>query len=390
MARQPKTNTNINGNEYFRTRLTIGFDNKGKPIRKVFYGLTKKEAEEKKKDYTKAIESGLDPELGLQTLSNAMYSWLWTIEKNSGNKTSTFERYEGLFRNYINNSDIGKFEVNKINKIMIQGYYTDLIEKQGKSLSHIENTNKLLNKFFRYALSEGYIPRNPLTGLKLPKDHEDLIDDEEGKIETYSDEEINKIIASMGNIKLRYLCLFAVMTGARVGEILALEKKDIKNNIVKINKSIRVVRIYVNEDDYYYDMKITKPKTKSSNREIPLPAALVKELKGLNVLVKEEKLKLGIAYEDNTLLFPSLTGTYLDSRNLVRSWKRALNNANVPYKKFHSLRHTYATRMIENGVSLLTVSRLLGHSSIKTTEIYAHTLEDTKIEAVNTFNSMIQ
>ena len=80
--------------------------------------------------------------------------------------------------------------------------------------------------------------------------------------------------------------------------------------------------------------------------------------------------------------------TYLDINNIRASWKRALIGANIPYKKFHALRHTYATQLIKNGVDLLTVSRLLGHSSIKTTEVYAHTLEETKIEAVQSLNDM--
>ena len=99
-------------------------------------------------------------------------------------------------------------------------------------------------------------------------------------------------------------------------------------------------------------------------------------------------VKLGEAYTENTLLFPTTTGTYMDAKNLQRSWKRALENANIPYRKFHALRHTYATRLFENGTSILTVSRLLGHSSIKTTEIYTHVLEDVKTKEVECLNTI--
>lgn len=252
----------------------------------------------------------------------------------------------------------------------------------------VKNVHKFLNKFFRYAWSEGYIPRNPLTGLRLLKSNAEVIDEDEGIVETFSDEELKQIISAAGNDKLKYAVMFAILTGARMGEILALEKKDIKDGIVKINKSVRTVRVYTDENHYKYERKVTKPKTKTSNREIPFPNILQKELKNLSKLVKEEKLKLGPAYTENSLLFPSLTGTYIDHNNLRTNWNRAPREADVPHKKFHSLRHTYATCMIEKGVSILTVSRLLGHSSIKTTEIYAHTLEETKIQAVNTLNTM--
>lgn len=388
MARQPKTNTEINGYEYFRTRLTVGYDSKGKPIIKPFYGRTKGEAENKKKDYAKALESGLNPDLGSQTLERAMYSWLWDIEKHSGNKSSTFERYESIYRNYVQGTKIGQLIMSDIKKLPIQKYYNELLGN-GKTYSIILNLNKLLKKFFGYAESESYIVKNPIKGLKLPKDNEeDIEEDINSKIETLSKEEINKIVDGLGHVKLRYIIMFALLTGARQGEILALEKSDIQNNIVRINKSIRKVKIFDEDGKYHYELKTTKPKTKRSNREIPLPQILITELNKLNILVKEEKLKLGPAYIENTLLFPSLTGTYIDDTNLRRSWQRALNNADIPYKKFHALRHTYATKLFENGTSILTVSRLLGHSSIKTTEIYTHVLEDIKVKEVECLNNM--
>ena len=387
MARQPKTNTSINGNDYFRTRFQTGIDSNGKKIIKNFYGKTKKEAENKKKEYIKDTESGINPDLASQTLEKAMHSWLWDIERHSGNKSSTFERYESIYRNYIEDTKIGRLSVNDIKKLPIQRYYNELLSN-GKTYSMIHNLNKLLNKFFGYAASEDYIIKNPITGLKLPKNNEDDIEEDMKSIETFSDEEMRKIIASIGNDKLRYIIMFAVLTGARIGEILALDRTDVTDNIVRINKSVRTVRVYDDNMKYRYELKVTKPKTKTSNREIPLPQTMVEELKKLNVLVLEERLKLGPAYNENDLLFPSLTGTYMNDKNLRRSWQRALKKAEVDYKKFHALRHTYATKLFENRTPILTVSRLLGHSSIKTTEIYTHVLEDVKIKEVECLNSI--
>jgi integrase len=387
MARKPITNTEINGKEYYRTRLVVGYDSQGKKIFKNFYGSSKTEAENKKKGYVQMLENGINPDLGSLTLEKAMSDWLWNIERYSGNKTSTFERYEGIYRNYVSNSMIGRVQVAEVNKLLVQKYYNEFLEA-GRSLSFIEQLHKLLSKFFRYALSEGYILRNPLFGLKLPKKHEEDILEDDEEIETFSDEELKQLISSMDNVKIKYIILFAVLTGARMGEILVLEKKDIRGGVVKINKSIRRVRVYSDKDTYTYEYKVTRPKTDSSIREVPLPEVLQAEMRNLDILVKEERLRLGPAYTPNDLVFPSITGTYIDTNNLRKSWKRALEGAELPYKKFHSLRHTYATRMIANGVELLTVSRLLGHSTIKTTEIYAHTLEEDKVEAVKIMNSL--
>ena len=123
---------------------------------------------------------------------------------------------------------------------------------------------------------------------------------------------------------------------------------------------------------------------------MPIPDILKAELKRLEILVAKEKLKLGEAYTENELLFPSEMGTYIDAKNLRRSWERLLNKAGVQKKKFHALRHTYATRLFENNTSILTVSRLLGHSSIKTTEIYTHVLKEIKIQEVECLNAILK
>ncbi|MBP1925868.1 integrase [Sedimentibacter acidaminivorans] len=387
MANKPKTNANAKGHDYFRVRALMGYDSKGSPVYKNFYGSSKSDAEKMKKKYLDDLEDGLNPDLASQSLSQAMYTWLWDIEKYNGNKSSSFERYESIYRNYIKNSKLGLLVVSEIKKLPVQKYYNSLVN-EGKSESQVKNLHKLLNKFYRYAETEGYIIKNPLVGLKLPKGNEEDLDEDDRIVETFTNEEINKILASLENVKLRYIIVFALLTGCRQGEILALKKSDIKGDVIKINKSVRNVKIFDDEENYSHELKVTKPKTKSSNREIPITAKLHSELKKLDKLNMEEKLKLGPAYTANNLLFPSLTGTHIDAKNLRRSWERALDNVGVPRKKFHALRHTYATRLFENGTSILTVSRLLGHSSTRTTEIYTHVLEEVKAKEVECLDAI--
>lgn len=390
MANKRKTNTSAKGKNYFRVRTFIGYDDKGEYVYKNFYGTSKSDAERKRNEYLREVESGLNPDLSSQSLSQAMYTWLWNIEKYSGNKSSSFERYEGIYRNYIRDAGIGLLKISDIKKLAIQKCYNDL-KDNGKSYSQITNLHKLLNKFFGYAEIEGYIIKNPCKGLKIPKNDEDDIEEEDKVIETFDNDEIKALIESIGNKKLKYIIMFALLTGLRQGEILALNRKDILNNktTVKVNKTLTTAKIFgVNGKKNRYETKVTKPKSKSSRREVPLPAALKPELRKLEILVAEEKLRLGEAYTNNKLLFPSETGTYIDAKNLRRSWERALEKANIPYRKFHALRHTYATRLFENNTSILTVSRLLGHSSIKTTEIYTHVLEDVKTKEVECLNAI--
>lgn len=391
-----KSNVTINGKDYYRIRKTVGKGRDGNDIIKSFYGVSKKDAEKKAEEWLRNASLGLKI-TGRQSLTMAMYKWLWNVEKVSGMKSSTFERYESVYRIHIDNSVIGHSMLDGIDKLALQQHYNTM-HSAGKTYSQIKNCNKLLNKFFRYCLSEGHIIRNPCFGIKFDaykEDNELSIDDEledEGKIETFSNEEIKHLVSAIHNKKLRIIIKLALGTGLRQGEIIALNQSDIdiENMNVSVTKTLVFMKIFDSPDKHHYELRVTKPKTKKSKRKVPIPSELKKDLTELNKIRNEEKLKLGGAYKDNDLLFPSETGGYIDARNLLRAWKRGLKQINVPYKRFHSLRHTYATQLIKNGTQLITVSRLLGHSSIKTTERYAHVLESTKQDDVQKLNALFR
>lgn len=389
-----KTNVKINGKEYYRLRVTIGKDKDGEPIVKPFYGVSKRDAENKLDEWKKDRAQGLKIDAD-QSLTMAMYKWLWNIERVSGNKSKTFERYEGTYRNYVESSDIGYVMSNEIEKFTLQAHYNKLYNS-GYSYSQLKNLNKLLSKFFTYCVQEKILLHNPCKGIKFDayKEDEQLIEEdielnEEGKVETFFDDEI-ELINTIPNQKLRIIARFALGTGLRQGEILALRLSDIKDMTVAVTKTLSYVKIYDDGPaESHYEYRVTRPKTKNSRRRVPIPSKLKSDLVELNKIRNVEKLKLGELYIENDLLFPSSTGSYIDGSNLLQSWKRALERINVPYKKFHSLRHTYATQLLKRGTEITVVSRLLGHASIKTTEIYVHVLESTKQEKVEALNALL-
>lgn len=393
-----KINSQINGKEYYRLRITVGKDKEGKDILKNFYGDSKKDAEKKRDEWLKDNYLGLDHINNKDSLTKSMYTWLWDIHKVSGVKASTFERNEGIYRNYFEKGKLGYTRLDDIQKITVQNYYNALHES-GKSYSQIKNAHKLLNMFFNYTVSEGYLLKNPCYGIKLNhyKGEGIIFDDDiekeladEGEIEAFTDDEITVLLNDIKNKKLKIIVKIALGTRLRQGEILALEQPDIKNMTVQVTKTLRNIKVYESPTKYHYELKTTPPKTKKPRRKVAIPSELKKDLIELNKIRNSEKLKLGELYQQNNLLFPSETGTYIDSRNLRRAWERALKSTGLPFKKFHSLRHTFATQLLKNGAQLITVSRLLGHSSIKTTEIYAHVLEATKKKDIETLNVLFK
>jgi integrase len=114
---------------------------------------------------------------------------------------------------------------------------------------------------------------------------------------------------------------------------------------------------------------IQTPKTKGSIREVSFPLNLESAFKNLKLKQKRDKLKCGLSYENSDYIFTTSSGSLIDVTNLSHAWEKILIQAKIPHKKFHALRHTFATKLFENEVSLKTVSKLLGHSSIDITAI---------------------
>ncbi|MCD7878947.1 MAG: site-specific integrase [Candidatus Gastranaerophilales bacterium] len=135
----------------------------------------------------------------------------------------------------------------------------------------------------------------------------------------------------------------------RKGEILALKWKNIDNKYIHILES------------------------KSGNsRKIPNSGQL-------------KELLYNIPKDNEYVFYNHQSKTkYTD---IKRQFNTAIKNANIDNFRFHDLRHTAATRMVNNGIDLVVVKEILGHADIKTTMRYAHSLEETKIKAINILNS---
>ena len=156
-----------------------------------------------------------------------------------------------------------------------------------------------------------------------------------------------------------YLCLG---TGLRIGEICALQWKDIdlRENVVRVSKTVQ--RIYYPErEDNHTQVHIGTPKTSSSFREIPIPNKMKKILGGLVRLMNPEYYVV-----ENS---PKPT----EPRSYRRYFTKLMEEQGFPPIHFHGLRHSFATRCIEAGCDYKTVSVLLGHSNINTTlNLYVH------------------
>lgn len=396
-----KYNCEKNGIKYFRKTKTIGHDLNGEPIKKEFYGDGEKDCERQIEEYMNLNKSGLPVGFEKITVEQLMKSWLFDVLLTSKDlKSASFEKHETNYRLYVKNSPIGFLKVHEITTKPIQLYYNKLYEEKELSTNKIIDINKTLRKFFFYCTDNNYITKNPclLRFIEIPGNADgDEDSEQEGEnIDAYSEDEIKSILSALDKEKDKTLAFsigLTLFTGMRLGEMLGLKNKFLNtdSSSIKIKNTLQRIRVYEKDGTYKIALKIKSPKTKSSIRNIPFASALIPNIKKYIELQKEKWYKNGLDFTDDSLLITTATCNCIEPRNFERAYERFLKRHNLPQKKFHSLRDTYATTLFRNGATILEVKELLGHTSSKTTEKYYLTVfpEDKK-DAAELLSKLIQ
>ncbi|MBN1042912.1 site-specific integrase [Clostridium botulinum] len=374
-----------NNKKYWCISISIGYDTlTGKLKRKYIYGKTQKEAKAKLKIYKENFVNNSDD----STLGDFYYDWLWNI-KRQALKPSTFEKWEGIYRNYIKpHKGLNNIKLIDVDTMHLQKISNQLLKTH--TVSQVKTMNSCLGNCFRYAKSINKIKYNPVEGLIYPKNHEVL----EEKDNYISEEDQKDLIKALDGDKLEGIILVGLMCGLRLGEAMALQVNDIDfNNMnIKITKSVKYV--WTGEKDKngkkIYENKVTIPKTKKSIREVPLPSMLKPILRNLIKKNMELKLKYGELFLDNNLLFCKDNGDYIDNKKPNRHLKIALKNAKITTEiHYHSLRHIFITNCLSKDINPRTVMDWVGHSDIKMTMlVYAEINKDKNKKEYEKINCM--
>ena len=219
---------------------------------------------------------------------------------------------------------------------------------------------KILKQILHYGEIKGYIPpiQYEITKPSVPrKEIEVLTEEEQVKLVKYIKANIRNEIKGVG-------ILLSLYAGTRLGEICALRWKDLRLDIgiINITKTMQRVKNTDKEADTKTKIVIDTPKTQNSIRQIPIPDFLLTELK-----IWSER------YPENAYILTGDTEKYIEPRSYQNSFKRYLKQTGIRNINFHALRHTFATRAIEQKVDAKSLSDILGHATVKfTLERYVH------------------
>ena len=303
------------------------------------------------------------------TTNELMTAWLDRCERERV-KPRTYSRYKGLIVQHIL-PELGDTQIDDLGRRQISEFLTahqaDGNLRGGEALS-ATSTNLMLtvlNAAFTYACDMELLPANPCDRIRR-------VPGSPSWVEAFTREEQRRLEEAIAVSEDRRLfgirlCLY---TGLRIGELLGLEWQDVdmEKGILHIQKTVYREKNAEGEWQLFVD----RPKTAASERMVPLPGYLAEDLR-----IYRRGARSGFVIENKKAERMSI-------RSYQYLFERLTGKAGVRKLNFHALRHTFATRALESGMDIKTLSELMGHKNATITlNRYAHSMMDTKIAAMN-------
>jgi integrase len=368
----------------YRLMVELGYDAEGKRVRvfKTIKGtFGKRELEKELAKFVAETETGQYISLDKMSFEQFIVEWRTKfVERNLEAKTVVNYLY------HVNKRILpyfGKLQMDKIKTMHIVDYQKRIIGEGNLSSSTIVYNYRVLRSIFSKAIDWKVIKENPIKGVTKPKE-------KSKEMEVYNDDEVRFVVGALSSEKqlFRTLILLAITTGLRVGELLGLEWKhiDLENGFIEVKQSIPMFK-----DGQPI---IKEPKTKNSIRKVSVPQFVIDELRAFQLQCKKDRLKLEEKWEggERFFVFCNWNGKPFYTKTPGDMWRRFIRKyPQMKYIRFHDLRHTSATLLINQGVHAKIISNRLGHSNIGTTmNVYGHAIESADKAAASKFDSFFE
>lgn len=353
--------------------VEVGFVD-GKRRRKTIYGKTRKEVTEKLRKLQREQDAGVNIAPDQQTVQEFLERWLEQVVRVR-NRLGTYEEYARTVRLYLNPA-IGSRQLAKLTPEQVQAMLNRLIARELAPRT-VRNVRAVIRRALNQALKWGYVPRNVATLVEVPRA-------EKFAVKPLTPEQAREFLKAVEGHRLEALYRVALSLGLRRGEILGLRWEDIDFD----RETLTVTGAMQRRGGR---LQRVLPKTESSVRKLYVPAVLLevllrhKERQGAERALGEDE------WQEHGLVFPSTVGTPMEPGNLHRHFKSILKQVGLPATtRFHDLRHSCATLLLAQGIPLIVVRDMLGHSQISTTaDIYGHVLPESQRHAVDTLDRLL-
>jgi integrase len=367
------------GEKTWLVRIFTGRDANGKRcyLNKTIKG-NKKDADAYLNKTATAISTGMFVEPSPLTVDDYLDKWLLNAAKPRV-RERTFSDYSELLKRYVRPA-IGKRRLSDLRPLDIQALYSHMTapkptkdaESQpdikyglGLSARSVRYTHAVLSASLKQAVKWLLLAHNPATQVDLPRASRK-------EMKALSTDEAARFLTAAKGDRWSALFALALTTGMRPEEYLGLQWND-----VDLEKGIVTVQRALVWQRKGGGWAFTAPKTSRSRRSIPIPTSVIYALKAHKRQQAAERLKAGAEYQNYDLVFASLEGTPIMTRNLLRRhFKPILKTAKLPTTtRLYDLRHSCATLLLAANEHPKVVSERLGHASITLTlDTYSHVL----------------
>ena len=284
----------------------------------------------------------------------------WLQQKKGKIRESTYAMYYQKVHRYII-PHLGGIRPQDLTEVQVNAFLKWLSNDGGLSWKTVSDIRSVLRMILDWAAKNGCYELGGMSlcvPSPLPQTLEILTVKEQRKLEKYLLEHMSEIHLGL---------LLSLYAGLRIGEVCGLKWGDIdfRKGTLSVCRTVMRIQETNEKSDHRTKVMITQPKTYNSNRMIPVVKDVLEYLK---------------VFRKNSETFV-LTGTLIcmEPRVLTVHYKKILKNAGLSPYKYHALRHTFATRCVEQGIDIKTLSEIMGHSSVKITmDRYVHPTMDYK------------
>ena len=403
--RYDKHRVRLNSGEYCRKDgrycfAWTGIDRK----RHYVYASTLDELRKMEAQIQKDRDDGIRDDMSNATINEIFELWKETKRGLRDRTKTSYVYFYDLFVRPV----FGQKKIQRVKRTDVRAFYNSLIEGRGIKTSTLDNVHTVLHQVFQLAVEDDIIRANP-SDLLIREIKRAFRGDTEPRRALTRDQErlFFKVIKETPQYRKWYPILYIMAnTGMRVGEISGLRWCDVdfEKNTISINHTL-VYYDHRNDKGCYYNMH--KPKTLASERTIPLTPSV----KAAFMMQKEYLELTGIKSVDHIdgyddFIFVNRYGKVFNQSPINTAIHRLVKEINldiidkagenepeclIPHFSCHILRHTFATRLCEQGVNIKVIQAILGHTDFQTTmNIYVDVTNELKKDEMNKFDEYVQ
>ncbi len=349
-----------------------------------YYGKTRQDVSQELTAALKRHNDGLPQTARRQSIGAYLEQWIEGVP--SSVRPTTYRGYESVVRNHLI-PRLGRITLAQLTPTHVTAMHSQMLA-DGLAPRTVGHAHRILGRALREAEVAGIVARNVCRLVHPPRvPHHEM--------RTLTAEQARALIAAADGDRFHALYAVALASGARQGELLALRWSDVDMDA----GTIRITRTLIcgarggaRKDGGvpHVAWTFTEPKTDSSRRTIPIGRTAVEVLRRHRKGQAAERLRAGRAWQDGDLVFATTIGTPVDASNLRAEYYAILARSGLPHIRFHDLRHTAATLLLEAGVHPRAVADRLGHATPSLVmNTYGHVTERMQREATAAMDAVL-